>query len=129
MILCLHPETCDHFSYLLFSCWNFQYLYAVIWHLLEHHEIDMMAFVARCFSLAFSSLFLHVLTHRFDFMCSWLCVIFGVLTLLKATYASLGLNLSFAGVISIRTSDSVSPWHLCIVTVQANVNGNWVLVA
>ena len=29
----------------------------------------------KIFSLGFSSLFLHVLTYGFDFMCSWLCVI------------------------------------------------------
>ena len=34
-----------------------------------------MVFVARCFSLAFYCLFLCVLTHGFDFVCSWLCVI------------------------------------------------------
>ena len=51
------------------------------------------------------------------------------MTLLKATYASPGLNLPFAYVRSMTISDSVSPWHLCIVTAQASVNGNWVLVA
>ena len=89
-----------------------------------------MAFVARCFSLAFSSLFLHVLTHGFDFVCSWLCVIFQVFSLYwRLHMTSPGLNLPFAGVVSITISDSVSPWHLCVVTAQPSVNGNWVLVA
>ena len=56
-----------------------------------------------------------------------MCSFWGVLTPLKARYASPGLNLPFAGVISITISDSVSPWHLCIVTAQASVNGNCVL--
>ena len=58
-----------------------------------------------------------------------MCNFLSVLTLLKATYASPGLNLPFAGVISMTISGSVSPWHLCIVTAQASVNGNWLLVA
>ena len=81
MIWCLHLETCDHFWYHLFCYSIFQYLYAVISHLVEHHEIDMMTFVARCFSWAFSSLFLHVLTHVFDFVYSWLCIMFQVFSL------------------------------------------------
>ena len=66
-----------------------------------------MAFVARCSSLAFSSLFLHVLTHGFDFTCAQLiiCNLSSVLTLLKATYASPGLNLPFACVISVTISE------------------------
>ena len=51
------------------------------------------------------------------------------LTLQKAMYASPGLNLLFVGVISMTISGSVSPWHLCIVTAQASVNGKWLLVA
>ena len=58
-----------------------------------------------------------------------MCNVWSVLTLLKATYASPGLNLPFAGVISITISGNVSPWHLCIVTAQTSVNGNCVLVA
>ena len=58
-----------------------------------------------------------------------MCNLSIVLTLLKATYASPGLNLPSAGVISMTVSGSVSPWHLCTVTAQASVNGNWLLVA
>ena len=50
-----------------------------------------------------------------------MCNFSSVLTLLKATYASPGLNLPFAGVISMTISGSVSHWHLCIVTAQTNL--------
>ena len=63
------------------------------------------------------------------FYLCWFHCFSSVLTLLKATYASPGLNLPFAGVISMTISGSVNPWHLCIVTAQASVNGNWLLVA
>ena len=62
----------DIFHFPFLNCQIFKW---IISYLLEYHEIDLMAFVARCFSLAFSSLFLYVLTQRFDFVCSWLCVI------------------------------------------------------
>ena len=75
MLWCLHFKKCHHFWYLLFWFWNFQYLCPVILHLLAESGINLMALVVRCFSWAFSSLLLHVLTHGFDFMCSWLCVI------------------------------------------------------